>query len=239
MYSKETAEVQGSTMEILIFEPEGDGPAPGVVVAQHIPIAHTGLENDPWQLGVGERLAAAGYAAAIPFVFHWWPPEAELVAKREAFRDDWAVADLDAAFAALTAREAVDGNRIGIIGHCWGGRVAWLGACHNPDYKAMVTCYGGRIKEPMADNATPPIELADRIACPVLGIFGNEDQNPSPADVDDLAAALSAAGVAHEFHRYDGAGHGFQTDTDPERYRQAQADDAWAKILAFLDRTLK
>jgi len=238
MYSKEYAEVQGSTMEILVFEPEGDGPFPGLVVAQHIPVAHAGLEKDPWQLGVGERLARAGYVAAMPFVFHWWPREAAIEVKREGFRDDWAVADLEAAYATLANRAFVDAARIGIIGHCWGGRVAWLGACHNPRLKAAVVCYGGRIKLPMADGATPPIRLADRIPCPVLGIFGNDDQNPTPTDVDDLEAALAVAGVPREFHRYDGAGHGFQDDSNPERYRQPQADDAWEKIFAFLGRTL-
>ena len=73
----------------------------------------------------------------------------------------------------------------------------------------------------------------------MLGIFGNEDQNPSPADVDDLDAALTKAGVAHEFHRYDGAGHGFQDHSNAERYRATQADDAWQKIYDFLGRTLK
>ncbi len=79
----------------------------------------------------------------------------------------------------------------------------------------------------------PPITLAARIPCPVLGIFGNDDGNPSPADVDDLDAALSAAGVAHHFHRYDGAGHGFQDFGDETRYREAAAADAWGKLLAF------
>ncbi len=153
-----------------------------------------------------------------------------------------AVADLAATYRALQNRapltDAGDGARIGIIGHCWGGRVAWLGTCHNSELKAAVVLYGGRIKQPLADNATPPIDLADRIPCPVLGVFGNDDQNPSPADVDDLDAALTAAGVSHEFHRYDGAGHGFQDDTNAERYRASQAIDAWAKINDFLGRTL-
>ena len=69
--------------------------------------------------------------------------------------------------------------------------------------------------------------LADRIPCSVPGIFGNEDQNPSPTDVDDLASALDGAGVAYEFHRYDGAGYGFQEV------------DAWEKIFGLFDARLK
>ncbi len=143
-----------------------------------------------------------------------------------------------AARAALDADTSVDAARVGIIGHCWGGRSAWLGACHDPALKAAVTLYGGRIHLSFVDGSTPPIELAGRIPCPVLGIFGNEDANPSPEQVDTLDRVLDAAGVAHEFHRYDGAGHGFQDWSNAERYREAQAEDAWGKIEEFLARTL-
>ncbi|MDD9929656.1 MAG: dienelactone hydrolase family protein, partial [Rhodospirillaceae bacterium] len=102
-----------------------------------------------------------------------------------------------------------------------------------------VTLYGGRIKLGMGDGAIAPIDLCGRMACPVMGIFGNEDANPSPADVDDLDAALTKAGVAHEFHRYDGAGHGFQDFCNEERYRREASDDAWDKLLGFLDANLK
>ncbi len=239
MYTKESVEILGSPMEILVFEPEGEGPFPGIVVAQHLPVAHMGLEKDPFTIDVGERLARAGYACVIPYIFHWWPPEEDMAVKREAFRDDWTAADMGAAFSLLAGMEKVDGGRIGIMGHCWGGRVAWLAACHNPDYKAAAVLYGGRIKIAMGPGGAPPIELAERIPCPVIGIFGNDDQNPSPADVDDLDAALTGAGVAHEFHRYDGAGHAFQDFTNDERYRKEAAADSWEKVLAFLDDRLK
>lgn len=238
MHRKEMLTVDGSPMEVFIFEPEGDGPHPGLVIAQHLPIAHEGLEKDPFTLDCGEQFAKAGYTCVIPFVFHWWPPETDIAVKREEFRDDRCVADMDAAFTLLAGMDSVDENRIGIIGHCWGGRVGWLHACHNANYKALVTLYGGRIKLGMGAGATPPIEMAGNIPCPVMGIFGNEDQNPSPEDVDDLAAALTEAGVPHEFHRYDGAGHGFQDFVNPDRYREDQAKDAWTKIGAFFNQHL-
>lgn len=239
MYRSESVEVQGSAMPVLVFEPPGDGPHPGLVIAQHLPIAHTGLTNDPFQIDVGERYAAAGFACVIPFLFHWWPLDADIAVKRAEFRDDWTVADLSAAFGLLSGLQSVDGERIGILGHCWGGRVAWLGACHEPRYRACAVFYGGRIKLPFADGAPPPITLAKNIRCPVLGIFGNEDQGPSPEDVDDYEAALETNGIAHEFHRYDGAGHGFQDFNNPERYREAQSEDAWEKALAFFRRQLE
>ena len=81
MYSKQNADINGSPMEILVFQPEGDGPFPGVVVAQHLPIAHTGLEKDPFTLEIGERFANAGYACVIPYIFHWWSPEEDIAVK--------------------------------------------------------------------------------------------------------------------------------------------------------------
>lgn len=239
MYRSETLTVNGNPMHTLIFEPETEGPHPGLIIAQHLPVAHAGLEKDPFTLDVGERYAAAGYVCAIPFIFHWWPEEEDITVKREAFRDDWTVADLDATFQYLAGLDAVDQNRIGILGHCWGGRVAWLAASNNPNLKACGVFYGGRINVAFADDGTPPIELAHQIQCPVLGIFGNDDQNPSPELVNDYEAALVNAHVPHEFHRYDGAGHGFQDNTNPDRYRQEQSEDAWQKAIAFLDKNLK
>ncbi len=239
MYRKETLQVQDSPMEVLVFEPEGAGPFPGLVVAQHLPVAHTGLENDPFTIDVGEKLAAEGYVAVIPFIFHWWPPDEDIEVKRKEWRDDWTVSDLNAAHALLAGMDNVDRDRTGIIGHCWGGRMAWLGACHNTAYKAAAVLYGGRIKTAMGEDSVPPIELADRIRCPMIGIFGNDDQNPSPADVADLDAALARAKVTHEFHSYDGAGHGFQDSHNPERYREEATIDSWAKVLDFLARPLK
>ena len=238
-YTKQTVEVQGSPMEVLVFEPQGSGPRPAILVAQHLPIAHAGLEKDPFTLDIGDRLAQAGYVTAIPYMFHWWPPEQDIEIKRKEWRDDWTVADLGATWSLLAGMNNVDSGRLAVIGHCWGGRVSWLAACHKPGLKACAVLYGGRIKLAMGPPGVAPIELAGRIECPMIGIFGNDDQNPSPADVRDLDAALNAAGVAHEFHAYDGAGHGFQDFGDENRYRPEATADSWDKVLDFFARQLK
>lgn len=239
MYDTHTVIVQDSPMEIFSFIPKGPGPHPGIVLAQHIPVGHTGVENDTFTRKTAERYAESGFHVAVPFIFHWWPKEADIEIKRDEFRDDWTTLDLQASFDWLAAQENVDANRIAIIGHCWGGRVAWLGACHNPAYRACAVFYGGRIKLAMGPDTPPAIDLAGNIRCPVAGFFGNEDSNPTPEEVDAYEAALAKAGVPHVFHRYDGAGHAFQSFNNPERYRADVSEDAWRKVLDFLDENLR
>ena len=97
--------------------------------------------------------------------------------------------------------------------------------------------YGGNIMKPLGDGPAP-FERTPQIACPMLGLFGLDDPNPSPADVDRIDAELTRHGVPHEFHRYAGAGHAFLNFSNAERYRPDQASDAWHKALAFLGRHL-
>lgn len=234
----DTVTVDDSPMEIFMYLPDGNGPHPGIVLAQHIPVGHTGIENDTFTMKTAERYAENGFAVAVPFIFHWWPKSDDIGIKRDGFRDDWTTLDLQAAFDHLTAQDTVDGERIGIVGHCWGGRVAWLGAAHNPQLKACAIFYGGRIKRQMGPGTPPAIELADQIRCPVAGFFGNNDKNPTPEDVNDYEAALNAAGVPNTFYRYDNAGHAFQSFNSEERYNHEVSEDAWTRVLAFLRETL-
>ena len=83
-----------------------------------------------------------------------------------------------------------------------------------------------------------PFELTDRIQCPVLGLFGEDDGNPNPADVAKLDAELTRLGKAHEFHSYPGAGHAFMSEGRPS-YREDAANDAWQKCVAWFDKYLK
>ena len=238
-YRIETVDVRGSSMEVFLFEPEGPGPHPGLVQCQHIPGGHTGVENDTFTLATAERYAENGYVVAVPFIFHWWPKEDEMEVKRKEFRDDWTIPDLAAAYDLLAGLDNVDGDRIGIVGHCWGGRVAWVGAGSDPRYKALAVFYGGRIKLVMGEGNPPAIDLAPEINCPVIGFFGNDDTNPSPEDVDDYDAALTKAGVEHTFYRYDGAGHAFQSFNNEKLFRPEASEDAWEKALAFFAEKLK
>jgi len=230
----ENIDVNGSSMEVFMYAPEGAGPHPGIVLCQHIPVGHTGIENDTFTLVSAQRYADEGFYVAVPFIFHWWPKEAEMDIKREEFRDDWTQLDLQAAFDLLAGKDNVDENRIGIIGHCWGGRVSFVGACHNPNYKACAVFYGGRADVALGPNTPPIIELFGNINCPVVGFFGKEDQNPSPELVEKYSQALTDGGVEHTFHNFDGAGHAFQNFPTPEKYREEQSEDAWGKAIAYM-----
>lgn len=230
----DTITVNDSPMEVFMYTPDGDGPHPGIVLCQHIPVGHTGIENDTFTLRAAERYTEAGFAVAVPFIFHWWPKEEEMQVKRDEFRDDWTTLDLQATYDHIAALDNVDADRMAIIGHCWGGRVAWLGAGHNPNYKECAIFYGGRIKASMGRGTPPAIDLAKNFKCNVIGFFGNDDENPSPADVDGMSKALTDAGVEHVFHQYDGAGHAFQNFPSPEKYREEQSEDAWEKVIAYM-----
>lgn len=128
-------------------------------------------------------------------------------------------------------------GKVGVFGTCSGGRHAFLAACQVPGFAAAVDCWGGRVvmapheltpKQPIA-----PIDFAKDLPCPLLGIFGEEDQNPTPAQVGQLEQELKAHGKTYEFHMYPQAGHGFFYYDRPN-YRQEQAVDGWKKLFAFL-----
>ena len=98
------------------------------------------------------------------------------------------------------------------------------------------------VDDPKALNAkrpVAPIDLADNIKCPILGIFGNDDMGPSPAQVNQHEAALKEHGKTYQFHRYDGAGHGFFNYFNPMQFRPQQAMDGWNKLLGWFDQYLK
>jgi len=103
------------------------------------------------------------------------------------------------------------------------------------DFCAVVVLYGGGVMRPWGEGATP-FERLRNIRGPVIGFFGNDDKNPSPEEVDQIDAELSKHNIAHEFHRYDGVGHGFQNPAHDTLQERAAAENAWEKALAFLQR---
>ena len=131
-------------------------------------------------------------------------------------------------------------GKVGVIGFCSGGRQAFLAAC-SIELDAAVDCYGGFVVgDPppgMPVNIRPLLHLAENLSCPLLGLFGQDDQHPSPAEVDELEAELKRLGKQHEFHRFDGAGHGFFA-ADRTMYRPEAAVEGWRLIFSFFGRYL-
>jgi carboxymethylenebutenolidase len=149
--------------------------------------------------------------------------------------------DVVGAIAHLRAQANANG-KIGVIGFCSGGRATYLAACTIPNLQAAVDCWGGSVVVKDPATLTPkrpvaPIDLSANITAPLLGLFGNEDMNPSRADVDKTEETLKRLGKTYEFHRYDGAGHNF-LNHHGAGYRQQQALDGWKKVLAFYEKHL-
>ncbi|MFZ0373298.1 MAG: dienelactone hydrolase family protein [Xanthobacteraceae bacterium] len=138
--------------------------------------------------------------------------------------------DLDAT-AAWAKSQGGNGNRLGIIGFCRGGRSVWHYSTHNPDLKAGVAFYGTLIDK---NDAAPKnsIELAPEVKEPVLGLYGAEDAGIKIEQVQQMEAALKAAGKTAEFHIYPGAPHGFEADYRPS-YRKEAAEEAWAQMIGW------
>ena len=143
--------------------------------------------------------------------------------------------DLDACVA--WAREnGGDTRRLGVTGFCWGGRITWLYAAHNPSVKAAVAWYGQLLGAPNALKPTNPIDLVDKLHAPVLGLYGGEDTGIPVAAVDQMKAALAgsanAAARHSQFVVYPGAPHAFHADYRPS-YRKDAAEDGWKRCTAW------
>ena len=130
---------------------------------------------------------------------------------------------------------------MGVFGTCSGGRHAFLVACRAKGFDAVVDCWGGRVVMTKADltpkQPAAPIDYTKDLSCPLLGLFGEEDQSPLPEQVAQHEQELKKHGKTYEFHMYPKAGHGFFYYDRPN-YRQEQAVDGWKKMFAFLEKYL-
>ncbi len=232
---------QGDEIEAYYARPLGEGPFPGVVVIHHAP------GWDHWTREVCRKLAGRGYAAIAPHLYSRMGPGAadDVAARARAgggVSDDQCIGDVEGCMRFLRVQSYANG-RVGVIGFCSGGRHTYLVACRLDGVDAAVDCWGGGviIDDPSQLNEkrpVAPIDLTARMTAPLLGIFGNDDQSPTPDQVNRTEAALKAAGKPYEFHRYDGAGHGFFASDRPN-YRQEQAGDGWDMVFEFYGRYLK
>ena len=137
----------------------------------------------------------------------------------------------------IETQSFVRGDKIGIIGFCYGSRVGSLAAWNISDLSASVVFYGVGIDSSLGDGPSP-LEQTCNIGCPVLELFGVEDTNPRPENVEKIDPALTKNGKVHKFHSYAGSGHGFHCETR-DGFRPEAAASAWAKAIAWLNKYLK
>ena len=229
----------GDWINAYFARPLGAGPFPAMVLAHHMP------GWDEWYREVTYKFANHGYATITPNLYfragHGTPEDVAAKVRADGgIPDEQAVGDLAGAMQYVRSLPYVNG-KVGIFGTCSGGRHAFLAACRVPGFDAVVDCWGGGVVMSREDLSSKrpvaPINYTKDLPCPILGLFGEEDSNPSPEQVAQHEAELKKHGKQSEFHMYPGAGHGFFYYHRPN-YRQAQAVDGWQKIFAFLEKNL-
>jgi len=230
--SWETINVDNSPMRLYLCQPENTGPVPAIVVIQN-------------QDGVAEftqemtrRVAEAGYVGIAPDLYHRNTPEisADRQKRTANRRDDGVINDVNAAVNFLGGCATADVGRLGIVGFCMGGRVAFLMAAANSMFRAAVDYYGGGVYKAWGDGPAPS-DRSVQISCPIQGHFGELDKSPTPDEMRRLDGELTRLGKAHEFYFYFGAGHAFNRK-GWDGYR-ADADAAsWPRTLEFFRKYL-
>jgi carboxymethylenebutenolidase len=214
-------------MDMYLGSPERRVPGPAIVLMYH----RTAI--DDFTKGVVDRLVGSGYLVAVPDVYYRCPGDMPILERKALLNDSEIVDDVGCTIDALRKRTDVAADRIVVMGHCMGGRMALLLAGSSARFCAAVVYYGGGVMRSWGDGATV-FERLRNIHCPVIGFFGNEDKNPSPEEVDQIDAELKRHDVDHDFHRYPGVGHGFQNPNRNTPHERAAADDAWTRTFAFL-----
>ena len=210
-----------------------------VVVIHHMP------GYDEATKEITRRFAANGYAALMPNLYHREAPgaapdDAAAVARaRGGVPDDRLVGDVAGAMAHLKALRISNG-KVASIGYCSGGRQSLLAGCRLP-LDAVIDCYGAfAVIDSPAESpvrARAVVGEVRNLRGPVLGLFGADDQYPSPEQTGILADALSGADKEFTFQTYEGAGHAF-FNVDRPSYRPESAAQGWREIFAFLERTV-
>ena len=231
--SWETVTVDNGPMRLYVSEPEGNGPFPTVVVIQN-------------QDGVGDftqtmtrRVAEAGYFAIAPELYHreGEPKTPEQTASIKNYRRDTnVISDIDATIKFLRGCANADTGKLGIVGFCMGGRIAFLMAAASKSFKAAVDFYGGGVYSQWGDRPAPS-ELAGNVSCPVQGHFGELDKNPPPDEMRRLDAELTRLGKEHQFFFYANAPHSFNRQGG-NGYRPEADAASWARTLEFFGKHL-
>jgi carboxymethylenebutenolidase len=227
----ETIPTDGGSMRIYLGVPERPGPHPGIIVLQHRDAVDESIQD------MVNRFYREGYVAAAPELYYRQPADVELAKRPGLLKDAEIIADVQATIARLKKPD-IGLSHIGVVGFCMGGRASFLVASTISEFDAAVVCYGGNMMVARGDTPAP-FERLSGIQCPVIGFFGADDPNPSPADIAKISAELTRLGKWHEFHTYRDTGHAFHNFREKDRYRERAARGSWHEMLAFFSQHLK
>ncbi len=220
---------EGVTMRAYLVGPQGKGPRPAIIVIQE----WWGL-NDHVK-DVARRYANEGYIVLAPDLYSRLgnkvtSDSTEAGKLMGILKQEDGLKDLHASLAYLRTVPEVDQSKIGVTGFCMGGSFALMLPCTTDAIKAAVPFYG------QVPNPDAPLQ---KLACPVLYIYGEEDGWITKADVQRLATALKKYNKPGEIKTYPGAQHAFFNDTRKDVYKVAEAKDAWGRALAFFKQHLQ
>jgi carboxymethylenebutenolidase len=230
----ELAVADGTRMRAHVARPDDGGPHPGLLVFQEAYGVTAHIKD------VAGRFARAGYVAIAPELFHRTAPPGfegdyrDFPAVEPHFRAVTAAGfetDIRAAHAWLTASRLADPQRLGAVGFCMGGRVAFIAATLAVPLRAAVAYYGGGI-------APALLERAPRAQAPILFFWGGRDKNIPPVERRAIADALAAAKKSFVDVVFSEADHAFFRDAG-QNFHPVAAAEAWALTLAFLKDSLR
>jgi carboxymethylenebutenolidase len=223
--------VKGGEMPAYQAMPDKGGPFPTVLVIHEAWGVHEHIRD------ICRRLAKAGYFAIAGEL---WARQGNAGAAKDidetrkimtSVPTDQVMSDLDATVAYAKGTGKADTAKLAVTGFCWGGFATWMYAAHNPGLKAAVAWYGS---DRAKSDITPknPLDIAGEVKCPVLALYGGQDQSIPKETIDKREQACKAAGKTCEVKIFADAPHGFNADYRPS-YRADAAKDGWSQMLAW------
>jgi carboxymethylenebutenolidase len=229
-----TIPTKGGKMKAYRAMPRGKGPFPTVLVVHEIFGVHAYIQD------VCRRLALQGYMAISPDLYFRRGDATKLKDIQEIISSivsqtptEQVISDLDATVAWVKKEKKGNLDKMAITGFCWGGRITWMYAAHNPSLKAAIAWYGPLAGESSPTTPKHPIDVAGDLKVPVLGLYAGKDERISQADVEKMRTALKTGASKSEIIVFPEADHGFHADYRPS-YNEAAAKEGWEKLVQWL-----
>ncbi len=227
--------IDGQAVPVYRAQPKGASKPPVVLLVSEIFGIHHYIAD------IARRYAKLGYLVLAPDLFMRQGDATKYESIPELMKaiiakvpDAQVMRDLDACVA-WAAEHGGDTSRLAVTGYCWGGRITWMYAAHNPKVKAGVAWYGRLVQDKTALQPQHPVDIAGELTAPVLGLYGGRDTGISLSSVEQMKAALAKGKSGSEIVVYPEAGHGFHADYRPS-YVEADAKDGWTRCIDWMKR---